>query len=99
MIENINEKNSLVLLTLSLVDNRSYSLQTDDGINEWMLIVKDDVYKYKTYKRLMIKVNMDKYQTTKIKIEIRLARYWWIIDRAIKYYKNWNIEIRLASFI
>ena len=28
--------------------------------NELMLIVKDDVYKYRTYKRLMIKAKMDK---------------------------------------
>ena len=40
-----------------------------------MLIVKDDIYKYKTYKRLMIKAKIDRYQTYKIKIEIRLARY------------------------
>ena len=57
-------------------------------MNEWMLIVKDDIYKYKTYKWLMIKAKMDKYQSYKIKIEIRLrlarlARYLWIIDRAI----------------
>ena len=55
-----------------------------------MLIVKDDVYKYKTYKWLIIKAKMDIYQTNKIKIEIRLARHWWIIGRAIKYNKNWN---------
>ena len=44
----------------------------------------------------MIKAKMDKYQTNKIKIELRLAWYWWIMDRAIKYNKNWNIETRLA---
>ena len=32
-----------------------------------MLIVKDDVYKYKFNKRLMIKAKMDKKQTNKIK--------------------------------
>ena len=41
-----------------------------------MLIVKDDVYKYKTYKRLIIKAKMDIYQTNIIKIETRLAIHW-----------------------
>ena len=29
-----------------------------------MLIIKDDIYKYKTYKRLMIKAKVDKIQTS-----------------------------------
>ena len=39
-------------------------------MNEWMLIVKDDVYKYKNYKRLMILAPMDMKLTRQEKIYI-----------------------------
>ena len=53
-----------------------------------MLIVKDDVYKYITYRRLMIKAKMDKYQTNKIKTKLRLTRYLLDVIIIYLYYNN-----------
>ena len=45
-------------------------------MNEWILIVKNDVYKYETCKRLMIKAKMDiKTNTTREKINYKRNCY------------------------